>query len=73
MNTGSDDHPHLHLPPALLVCAEEVIHGTSVLRRRETWGIDHAHMALDGVDYACRMRQRAHMTGVGNLAMAGTR
>ena len=29
-------------------------------------------MALDGVGKDCRMRQRAHMTGAGNLVMAGT-
>ena len=57
--------------PTLLVCAEEVIQGTSVLRGRETWGIDHAHMAPDGVDNASRMRQRAHMTGACNLVVAG--
>ena len=37
----------------------------------ESNGINRAHMVLDGVGNACRMRQRAHMTGVGNLVIAG--
>src|SRR5215471_21505577 len=38
---------------------------------RETSGIDRAHMALDGVGNAFRVRQRAHMAGVDNLVMSG--
>ena len=45
--------------------------GRREFRGRATLGIDRADMAPDGLGNVCGMSQRAHMTGVGNLVIAG--
>ena len=35
------------------------------------WGFMEIHMAPDSLGNVCRMRQRAHVTGVGNLVVQG--
>jgi hypothetical protein len=47
--------------------------GRREFRGRATLGIDCADMAPDGLGDVCRMSQRVHMTGVGNLVIAGMR
>ena len=45
--------------------------GRREFRGRATMRIDRADMAPDGLGNVCGMSQRAHMTGAGNLVIAG--